>query len=245
MLREQQSNHFKKRLKEEDAAKLDHMEQKAAENSEKLKESMPGCLSSLNDGVVAIFITVMMLEIPFPTSREEFMSFTWSIAVFFVSFFITAGFWCENKKIFQTMREADHFTVVMNFMYLAVLALIPATTKWILNSPDKYAAITFGVVYFLTTFSQESLRFAVLRKRFTNHKSVFVKLVLSRAAIMLVMLAALLVLSWFFPRAAILLYVALPVKTFFMPERRRKTGGEISGQPAGTADRSRPDRNRR
>lgn len=219
MKTDRREKRIEKHMSEEAAAKYAHMKEKKAENKENLKKSMVGHLSTLNDGVIAIFITVMMLEIPFPTSREEYYSFAWSILVFFVSFFIIADFWYESKRIFEVMREADHFTVVVNFIYLAVLALIPATTKWILHSVDRYSAINFGIVYFLTMLSQEFLRYAALRKRFVSHKGLFWRLALSRFLTMTAIIAVLLVLSWHFPRPAIFLYVALPVTSFFMPER--------------------------
>ena len=224
MLREKRAERIRRRLGNEAAEKYEHMQRKAAENSRKLKGSMIGHLSTLNDGVIAIFITVMMLEIPFPTSRAEYTtSFLWSIAVFFISFFTIAGFWYENKRIFETMREGDHFTVVMNFVFLASLALIPVTTKWIINSPDRYAAMNFGIVYFLTTLFQELLRYAVLRKRFVNHREMFLMLASSKLLVMLIGLGALMLLSYYFPRIAIVLYVILPVWTFFIPERERRT----------------------
>jgi uncharacterized membrane protein len=84
-------------------------------------------LSTLNDGVIAIFITVMMLGIPYPTSEWSYFDFLWSILVFWVSFFIIAGFWYDNKVVFLSMREADHLVVIANFLFLAVLALITCT----------------------------------------------------------------------------------------------------------------------
>ena len=63
-------------------------------------------------------------------------SFLWSIAVFFISFFTIAGFWYENKRIFETMREGDHLTVVMNFVSRYISSpttLEPAENKMFLN----------------------------------------------------------------------------------------------------------------
>ncbi len=228
MLRERKADRIRRRLGDEAGDKYEHMQRKAAENSRKLKGSMIGHLSTLNDGVIAIFITVMMLEIPFPASRAEYPYFMWSIAVFFISFFTIAGFWYENKRIFETMREGDHLTVVMNFVFLASLALIPVTTKWIIHSADRASAMNFGAVYFLTTLFQELLRYAVLRKRFVNHRNMFLMLASSKLIIMLICLAALMLLSYYFPKVAIVLYVILPVWTFFMQERERRTknGGQ-------------------
>ena len=222
------NRYLEQRLSEEDAAKYEHTKKRALESAEKLKKDMIGHLSALDDGVIAIFITVMMLEIPYPTSRTEYHSFVWSVLVFFVSFFIVADFWYENKKIFSSLREADHLTVVMNFIFLAVLALIPATTKWILNRVDRYAAMHFGIVYFVASLCQELLMYAALRKRFTGHKNLFFRMAISRAAMLVVMVAVLLVLSYFYPRIAIIFYVILPIWSFFRPDRRMSGGDDAS-----------------
>lgn len=212
-------SHFVRRhLSEEDSKKYDHMLQKRRENYEKFKITMISHLSTLNDGVIAIFITVMMLEIPYPKLRAEYGTFVWSITVFLVSFFIIADFWYDNKRIFETIREADHMIVVANFLFLASLALIPATTKWIMNQTDKYSEINFGIVYFVTMLMQQLLYYASVRKRFVNHLRLFLTIILARIGALLVVNAGLMILAWFHPRIAMLLYITLPIISFFTPE---------------------------
>ena len=211
-------------LDEENIKKYEHVLEKRAENDENLKVSMINHLSALNDGVIAIFITVMMLEIPFPTSKATYMGFVWSVLVFLVSFFIIAGFWYDNKRIFESIIEADHIVIVTNFMFLASLALIPVVTKWILNQNDRYAAMNFGAVYLLTTFFQELLHFAAVRKRFQNHTGLLLFIIYTRTGVLLVTSLVLITLSWFCPQWAIMLYILLPIISFFKPIRIRSKG---------------------
>ena len=201
---------IRRHLDEESVAKYEHMLERKAENAEKLKTSMIGHLSALNDGVIAIFITVMMLEIPYPTSEKTYWGFLWSILAFLVSFFIIADFWYDNKSIFQSVREADHMVVVANFLFLA---------KWIMNEPNHYSAMNFGVVYFLATLLQQFLYYAAVRKRFERHLKLFVAMMISRIGYLLILNAALIGLAFFCPRWAILLYVILPVLSFFRAEK--------------------------
>ncbi len=212
----------------EDSAKLEHMRQKSAEYDESLKTSMISHLSTLNDGVIAIFITVMMLEIPYPASAAEYPGFLWTILVFLVSFFIIADFWYENKRIFESMKTTDHLTVVADFVFLALLALIPVTTKWIMNSHNRFPALHFGLVYFMSVLGQEFLRYSVLRKRFADHRGLFIRLISKRLAKMVGILIALLLLGWFYPNLAILLYITLPVVSFFLPARGKRAARSIA-----------------
>ncbi len=202
---------------EADRAKLDHMRMRAAENDEKMKENMIGHLSALNDGVIAIFITVMMLSIPYPKMREDYGSFMWSIAVFLVSFFVIVDFWYENKRFFTSLREADHPVVVLDFIFLASLALIPVTTTWILNDPNPFAVVNYGIVYFLTVLWNNMINFAGLRKRFQNHLGLFIRMTIGRIASLLIANVILILVASRFPRQAMFLYLALPIISFFKP----------------------------
>jgi uncharacterized membrane protein len=219
MKRKLEADFIRRHLDGESVAKYEHMLDRRADGAEKLKTGMIGHLSALNDGVIAIFITVMMLEIPYPTSERTYWGFLWSILVFLVSFFIIADFWYDNKTIFQSVREADHMVVVTNFLFLAALALIPTTTRWIMNAPNRYSAVNFGAVYALTALLQQLLYYAAVRKRFARHVRLFLLLMLSRVGGLLALNAALIALGCFYPKWAILLYIVLPLVSFFRAER--------------------------
>ena len=141
----------------------------------------------------------------------------WSILIFLVSFFIVADFWYDNKRIFEAITRADHLVIVSNFLFLASLALIPVTTKWILHQNDRYSAVHFGAVYILTSLFQRFLYFAALRKRFQNTPGLFLLMIFSKTGILLALSAGLMLFSWYFPQQVIILYIILPVVSFFMP----------------------------
>ena len=50
---------------------------------------MKSHLETFNDGVIAIIITIMVLELPIPSGPQEYKLFLSSIGLFFVSFFIS------------------------------------------------------------------------------------------------------------------------------------------------------------
>lgn len=223
-------------LDESSQEKLTHMQEKMDLNDENLKMSMKGSLSALNDGIIAIFITVMMLEIPFPSSPREYRSFVWSILIFFISFFVIANFWYENKRTFETMREADHPAVVVNFLFLAILALIPVMTKWILNDPERTAVISYGIVYFLTQLFSTLLYFTVVRKRFRNHMNLFFRITFSRIGFVMIVNLVLVILAWYFPRQTVYAYVLLPILSFFRPDRRKSHREKFFGNRKEVSD---------
>lgn len=104
-------------------------------------------LETFNDGVIAIYITIMALEIPYPHGDVSIHSFLGTILIFFISFFVIANFWYDIHRTFLTFEKADHAIVVTDFLLLAFLALIPIMTKWVMHSPTKEAVIGYGILY--------------------------------------------------------------------------------------------------
>ena len=209
---------LEKHLSEEEIEKYNHMKQKREENDEKLKVSLKGHMSTFNDGIIAIFITVMMLEIPFPTSETQYRQFLWSVLIFFVSFLVIGDFWYENKRVFESIREVDHLILVVNFLFLMALAFIPVMTKWIFNQASRYAAVNYGITYLITLLLNQLLFLAAVRKRFQNHIGLFLKISLVRLALPIVVNLILVFLGWRFPRQVIVFYVVLPVLSFLRPK---------------------------
>ena len=54
-------------------------------------------LETLNDGIIAIIITIMVLEVPLPNGQNiaSYYNFLGSLSVCLVSFFVVANFWYE------------------------------------------------------------------------------------------------------------------------------------------------------
>ena len=208
---------FNRLLTEPERAKYEHMRQRRKENEQSLRASLKGHLSTLNDGVMAIIITVMLLEIPFPTSSEGYGAFLWAILIFLVSFFVVAGFWYDNKRAFELIREVDHPVMIVNFLFLAIVSLIPVMTKWIMRETTAFSVLNYGIVHMAALLLGEILYMVIVRKRFQGHGGLLAKLMLSKMGLILAMNVALMLLGWFFPRPVVILYVMLPILRFLLP----------------------------
>ena len=208
---------FKHFLTESEIEKYEHMKIRRAEAGENLKSSLKNHLSTLNDGVAAIIITVMLLEIQFPSYEQRYISFVWSILVFVVSFFVVADFWYENKRVFEIIKKVDHAVMILNFAFLASLALLPVMTKWIMRQTTGLAVLNYGFIYLLTTLLHSALYFAALRKRFREEKKLFLKMVFCRTALVVIPNLLLMILGWSLPKPAMVLYLVLPIWSFLQP----------------------------
>jgi uncharacterized membrane protein len=78
-------NWIRRHLDPDSMAKYQHMQEKKRERSSELRKDMIRHLSTLNDGVIAIFITVMMLGILIPPASGLILTFfglfwySWSV----------------------------------------------------------------------------------------------------------------------------------------------------------------------
>jgi uncharacterized membrane protein len=177
-------------------------------------------LETLNDGVIAIILTIMVLEIPLPSAAFSLHAFVKSISVFLVSFFVVADFWYELHEILITFKKASHEVVVANFLFLAALSLIPIMTKWIMRSPVRSAATAYGITYLVTKLFEMVLLFAAHRPHLDRYRNILHKLFWARTVIILVLNAALIAVSALYPRVGVYLYLILPVLSFFYPTGR-------------------------
>ena len=209
---------FENHLIDEEAEKYVHMKIKRDENDRRLRVSLKCHLSAFNDGIIAIFITVMMLEIPYPRTEIQYKQFLWSVLIFIMSFLVIADFWYENKRIFEILQEVDHLTLILNFFFLMALAFIPVMTKWVFNQMNRYVALNYGITYLITLLLNRLLYLSAVRKRFQNHIGLFVKISIARIGMLVLINIILLPVAWLFPERATLLYVILPVLNFLRPK---------------------------
>ena len=108
---------------------------------------------TLSDAIIAIVMTILVLEIAVPATNKDLPQLFEGIALFLVSFIIIINFWYRR---FQTMRaiETTTFrTFVMDVIAHAILSLYPLATKMLVEFNIKWIAIIFfGGINLATAF---------------------------------------------------------------------------------------------
>lgn len=178
-------------------------------------------LCAINDGVIAVVITIMVLEIPAPTSGEiSYHEFLVKIAIFLISFFIVANFWYENHMTFTTFEKATNSIVILNFMFLAALALVPVMTKWVMTDISEIAAINYGAVYILVSFFSSLLFYFAHRNYGSEQSRKMTSFLFRRMLIITAFDLFLLALALVEPYIAMALFLFLPLLSFFFRFRK-------------------------
>lgn len=93
----------------------------------------PGRLEAFSDGVIAIILTIMVLELKSPASANyEALAHEWPIFIsYIVSFFYIAVYWINHHHLFHRVKRVDLQILWANVALLFFMSLIPFFTEWV------------------------------------------------------------------------------------------------------------------
>lgn len=117
------------------------------------REHDPSRVLALSDGVFAIIITLLVLEIHVPelaqgqALREAMQEVRPSFFAFIISFVVVAISWASHRDLFSLIRRTDRLLVWLNILYLLPVCVIPFGAS--LLARYENAAIALGMYGFL------------------------------------------------------------------------------------------------
>jgi uncharacterized membrane protein len=101
----------------------------ARELAERLHD--PARVLALSDGVFAIIITLLVLEVHVPeltqghSLNEALRELRPSLIAFVISFILAGMYWVGHRDLFALIRRTDRGLVWLNILYLLPLCLLP------------------------------------------------------------------------------------------------------------------------
>lgn len=181
-----------------------------------------GRLEAFSDGVIAIIITIMVLEIKVP--HEASIEALFKLAPVFLSYvisFIYVGiYWNNHHHLFQSVKKVDGRVLWSNLFLLFWLSLIPFASGWMGENHFEGVTVTlYGVILFGCAISYYVLTNSLLKNHDTE--SVIYKAVgnkFKEHASLVLYILGLLVSCWFSKAAfGIFSVVAL---IWLLPDKR-------------------------
>lgn len=109
----------------------------------------PGRLNALTDGVVAIVMTIMVLELRFPAvpSVEAVVAELPLLAAYLLAFVNVAIYWNNHHHMMQPTRRVTGAVLWANHALLFCLTLFPVSIRWIDDAGvTPWPVASFGVV---------------------------------------------------------------------------------------------------
>ena len=130
----------------------------------------PGRLISFTDGVIAILITILVLELR-PPSGDHFgdiLDEKGKLLAYILSFVFVAIYWVNHHHLFQVVHRIDGRVLWANILLLFCLSLTPVATAWLGDSGVKTGpAAAYALVLLACAVAYSLLTLALL----TLHES--------------------------------------------------------------------------
>ena len=123
----------------------------------------PDRLTAFTDGVVAILITILVLELRPPAGDHfgDILDEKGRLLAYLLSFVFVAIYWVNHHHLFQVVHRIDGRVLWANIHLLFWLSLTPVATAWLGETGAKpgpvavYAIVLFGcaIAYSLMTLA--------------------------------------------------------------------------------------------
>src|SRR5918992_1501345 len=130
-----------------------------------------GRLEAFSDGVIAIIITIMVLELKVPHAADGHhadLSALAPLGYVFLSYvmsFVYVGiYWNNHHHMLQAVRHVNGRVLWANLHLLFWLSLVPFATAWIGHYPDAATPTSiYGLVMFMAAIAYTILKNAIIR----------------------------------------------------------------------------------
>jgi uncharacterized membrane protein len=130
-------------------------------------------LEAFSDGVFAVAITLLVLEINIPGGenlwhqlKEEWPSF----ASFFVSFWVIGIIWVNHHGVIDHLKRTDRGVLYLNLLVLMSVVLIPFSTALMAEHLKSGADENVAAAVYAGSFVLMAVSFGVLWEYITRHR---------------------------------------------------------------------------
>lgn len=176
-------------------------------------------LEAFSDAVIAIILTIMVLELKVPegSSLEDLMTLVPKFLSYVLSFAYIGIYWNAHHHLFHGAKRINGKILLINMNLLFWLSLIPFATGWMgENSFEGITVAVYGLVLFAAALSYFILtkslikESCILQEVLGDYKKERVSLVLYFGAFLV---------STIFPEVSLSIY-ALVAIMWLIPDKR-------------------------
>jgi uncharacterized membrane protein len=181
-----------------------------------------GRLEAFSDGVIAIIITIMVLELKVPHGSDfKVLLPLWPVFMSYVLSFVYVGiYWNNHHHLFHAVREIGGSILWANLHLLFWLSLIPFVTAWMgENHFGTEPTAAYGFVLFMS-----AVAYALLARSLTSNRpknAVLAKAIGDdrKGKLSIVLYLAGIALSWWSAWIGLAAYIAVAIM-WMIPDRR-------------------------
>lgn len=99
-----------------------------------------GRLEAFYDAIIAIIVTVLVLELPQPAtaSLASICALKTSYFAYVISFLVCANLWQYHHIIYNHVDKINTKIIWQNILLMFVFSLIPYLTTFVANNPNSF-----------------------------------------------------------------------------------------------------------
>jgi uncharacterized membrane protein len=179
-------------------------------------------LAAFSDGVIAIIITIMVLELKVPHGADwaALSALAPNLVSYVLSFVYLAIYWNNHHHLLHTVTRVDGLILWANSHLLFWLSLVPAATSWMgENFLAPLPTAVYGAILLMPALAYYLLQQAIVHQQ--GKHSVLANALGSdfKGKISPLLYAAAVALAFVDARLSIAIY-ALVAVMWFIPDRR-------------------------
>jgi uncharacterized membrane protein len=138
-----------------------------------VKDATPERLNAFSDGVIAVIITIMVLELKpphdatFASLRELWPTFL----SYVISFLFVGVVWINHHHLFRYVERVCPTVIWANLAFLFFVSLVPFVTAYLAeNRLDAFTTALYAFMCVLITISFTFLQGTIVREFGDDHK---------------------------------------------------------------------------
>ena len=128
------------------------------------KTPSPARLEAFSDGVIAVIITIMVLEIKVPhlDDLQGLRLLAPALLIYLLSFAFTGVYWLNHQHLVGRVEKAGHSVQCANLLFLFCLSLLPFTTAYVIDKQlSGFVVSVYAASLLIVAISFMCLRLAV------------------------------------------------------------------------------------
>ncbi len=177
-------------------------------------------LEAFSDGVIAVIITIMVLELkpPHEDSTRGLLLLYPAFLTYLLSFIIVAMYWVNHHHLIDSVKRLDAPTLWANLHFLFWLSLFPWVTGYVNENHARPLPVS---LYALETFAT-GISFNLLRQIIARHHKddpLYLKQHSRRNKLSLIALSfyfSAVALAWVWTPLALIM-ITIPLLLYFFP----------------------------
>ena len=179
-------------------------------------------LEAFSDGVLAIIITIMVLEIktPHSTAWQDIKPVLPVLFSYLASFVYVGIYWNNHHHLFHIVKSINGNVLWGNLHLLFWISLLPFATSWMDENHFESLPVAFyGFILLMCGCAFKILTIAIIRCEGENSKLKEAFKNDTKTTVSLVLYLVAIALAFFYPVASLALYIAV-AGIWFIPDIR-------------------------